>query len=72
MFENLSQRLEGVIKDLTGRGRITEANVAESMRGIRRALLEADVNYQIARTFANSVQEKALGERVLRSVEPGR
>ena len=71
MFENLSQRLEGVIKDLTGRGRITEANVAESMRGIRRALLEADVNYQIARTFANSVQEKALGERVLRSVEPG-
>lgn len=71
MFENLSQRLEGVIKDLTGRGRITEVNVAESMRGIRRALLEADVNYQIARTFANSVQEKALGERVLRSVEPG-
>lgn len=71
MFENLSQRLDGAIKSLTGRGRITELNVAESMREIRRALLEADVNYQVARNFTNRVKEKALGERVLRSVAPG-
>jgi len=71
MFENLSQRLEGAIKRLTGQGRITEVNIAESMRDIRRALLEADVSYQVAREFTNRVQEKALGDRVLRSVAPG-
>ncbi len=71
MFENLSQRLEGAIKSLTGRGRITELNIAESMSEVRRALLEADVNYQVARNFTNRVKEKALGDRVLRSVAPG-
>lgn len=71
MFENLSQRLEGAIKSLTGRGRITELNIAESMGEVRRALLEADVNYQVARNFTNRVKEKALGDRVLRSVAPG-
>ncbi len=71
MFENLSQRLEGAIKSLTGRGRITELNIAESMGEVRRALLEADVNYQVARDFTNRVKEKALGDRVLRSVAPG-
>ncbi len=71
MFENLSQRLDGAIKRLTGQGRITELNIAESMREIRRALLEADVNYQVARNFTNRIKEKALGDRVLRSVAPG-
>lgn len=71
MFENLSQRLEGAIKSLSGRGRLTELNIAESMGEIRRALLKADVHYQVARNFANRVQEKALGDRVLRSVAPG-
>ena len=71
MFENLSQRLDGAIKSLTGRGRITELNIAESMGEVRRALLEADVNYQVARNFTNRVKEKALGDRVLRSVAPG-
>ncbi|MCY4001466.1 MAG: signal recognition particle protein [Bacteroidetes bacterium] len=71
MFENLSQRLESTIKRLTGQGRITEVNIAESMRDIRRALLEADVSYQVAREFTNRVQEEALGDRVLRSVAPG-
>ena len=71
MFENLSQRLDGAIKRLTGKGRITELNIAESMREIRRALLEADVNYQVARNFTNRVKEKTLGDRVLRSVAPG-
>ena len=71
MFDNLSQRLEGAIKRLTGRGRITELNIAESMGEIRRALLEADVNYQVARNFTNRVKEKALGDHVLRSVAPG-
>ncbi len=71
MFENLSQSLDRAIKNLTGRGRITELNIAESMREIRRALLEADVNYQVARNFTNRVKEKALGDRVIRSVAPG-
>ncbi|MCY4205783.1 MAG: signal recognition particle receptor subunit alpha, partial [Bacteroidetes bacterium] len=71
MFENLSQRLDGAIKRLTGQGRITELNIAESMGEIRRALLEADVNYQVARDFTNRVKEKALGDKVLRSVAPG-
>ncbi len=71
MFENLSQSLDLAIKSLTGRGRITELNIAESMREIRRALLEADVNYQVARNFTNRVKEKALGNQVLRSVAPG-
>ena len=71
MFENLSSRLEQAVKSLSGRGRITELNVAQSMGEIRRALLEADVNYQVARTFTSRVREQAVGERVLKSVKPG-
>lgn len=71
MFESLSTRLEGALKSLSGRGRINELNIAESMGEIRRALLEADVNYQVARGFTNRIKEQALGERVIKSVAPG-
>ncbi|MCY4170866.1 MAG: signal recognition particle protein [Bacteroidetes bacterium] len=71
MFESLSQRLNGAIKRLSGQGRINEVNIAESMRDIRRALLEADVNYQVARDFTNRVKEKVLGDVVLQSIAPG-
>ena len=71
MFESLSRRIEGAIKSLSGQGRISELNISESMGEIRRALLEADVNYRVARTFTNRVKEQSLGERVLRSVAPG-
>lgn len=71
MFDSLSDKLEGALKSLSGQGRINELNVAESMREIRRALLDADVNYQVAREFTNRVKEKALGSEVLTSVSPG-
>ena len=71
MFESLSDKLEGALKNLTGQGRINELNIAASMREIRRALLDADVNYQVAREFTDRVKEQALGEDVLRSVSPG-
>ena len=71
MFESLSQKLEGALQSVTGQGRITELNVAETMREIRRALLDADVNYQVAKDFTERVREKALGSEVLTSVSPG-
>ncbi|MCZ6705687.1 MAG: signal recognition particle protein [Bacteroidetes bacterium] len=71
MFENLSQKLEGALKSVTGQGRITELNVVETMREIRRALLDADVNYQVAKDFTERVREKALDSDVLTSVSPG-
>jgi len=71
MFEGLSEKLEGALKSLSGKGRITELNIAESMREIRRALLDADVNYQVARDFTDRIKEKALGSDVLNSVAPG-
>ncbi len=71
MFESLSEKLEGALKTVTGQGRITELNIATTMREIRRALLDADVNYQVARDFTERVKEKALGGEVLRSVSPG-
>ncbi len=71
MFDNLTERLEGALKRLSGKGRITEVNVAQTMGEVRRALLEADVNYQVARSFTNRIKEKALGQEVLRSVAPG-
>ncbi len=71
MFESLSEKLEGALKSVTGQGRINELNIAESMREIRRALLDADVNYQVARDFTNRVKEEATGERVLNAVSPG-
>ena len=71
MFESLSEKLEGALKSLSGQGRITELNVANSMREVRRALLDADVNYQVARDFTNRVKEQAMGEKVVTSVAPG-
>lgn len=71
MFESLSEKLEGALQSVTGQGRINELNIAETMREIRRALLDADVNYQVARDFTNTVKEEALGEDVLTSVSPG-
>ena len=71
MFESLTEKLEAALKSVSGQGRITELNIAGTMREIRRALLEADVNYQVAREFTERVKEKALGTKVLSSVSPG-
>ncbi len=71
MLEQLSQNLESVFKKLRGQGKLSEANISDAMREVRRALLEADVNYKVVRTFVNSVKEKALGSEVLRSITPG-
>ena len=72
MFENLSERLEKSFKILKGQGKITEINVAETLKEVRRSLLDADVNYKIAKEFTNTVKEKALGMNVLTAVKPGR
>lgn len=71
MFENLSDRLDRSLKLLKGEGRITEINIAETLKDVRRALLDADVNFKIAKTFTETVKEKALGQDVLKSVKPG-
>ncbi|MBP8725620.1 MAG: signal recognition particle receptor subunit alpha, partial [Saprospiraceae bacterium] len=72
MFLNLNERLEQAFRSLRGSGRITELNVAEAIKDIRRALVEADVNYKIAKEFTDKVKDKALGtENVLKSVKPG-
>lgn len=71
MFENLSERLERSFKILKGEGRITEINVAETLKDVRRALLDADVNYKVAKTFTDQVKQKALGMNVLTAVKPG-
>ncbi len=71
MFENLSERLERSFKILKGEGRITEINVAETLKDVRRALVEADVNYKVAKTFVDTVKQKALGANVLTAVKPG-
>ncbi|MCC8173023.1 MAG: signal recognition particle protein [Odoribacter sp.] len=71
MFENLSDKLEKSFKILKGQGKITELNVAETLKEVRRALLDADVNYRIAKDFTNNVKEKALGMNVLTAVKPG-
>ena len=71
MFENLSDRLERSFKLLKGEGKITEINVAETLKDVRRALLDADVNYKVAKTFTDKVKDKALGMDVLTSVKPG-
>ena len=70
MFENLSERLERSFKILKGEGKITEVNVAETLKDVRKALLDADVNYKVAKTFTDTVKEKALGQDVLTSVRP--
>ena len=72
MFDNLSERLEGAFKSFKGDGKLTEINVATSIKEIRRALVGADVNYKIAKEFTNNIKTKALGSKnVLNAVKPG-
>jgi signal recognition particle subunit SRP54 len=71
MFENLSDKLEKAFKNLKGQGKITEINVAETLKEVRRALLDADVNYKVAKQFTDTIKEKALGQNVLTAVSPG-
>lgn len=70
MFENLSERLERSFKILKGEGRITEINVAETLKDVRRALLDADVNYKVAKTFTDTVKAKAIGQNVITALKP--
>ena len=70
MFENLSERLDRSFKLLKGEGKITEINVAETLKDVRKALLDADVNYKVAKGFTDTVKAKALGQNVLTSVKP--
>ena len=71
MFDQLSTKIEGALHKLRGKGKINELNIAESMKEIRKALLDADVNYKIAKDFTNTVKEKAMGQHVLQSLQPG-
>src|SRR4051812_35461128 len=71
MFNNLTERLEGAFKNLKGEARITELNVANTVKDIRRALVDADVNYKIAKEFTDVVREKAMGEKVINAINPG-
>ena len=71
MFNSLSEKLESALKNIKGQGRITELNIANTVKEIRRALVDADVNYKIAKEFTDSIKEKALGEKVLTAVSPG-
>ncbi|MBP8850899.1 MAG: signal recognition particle protein [Breznakibacter sp.] len=71
MFENLSERLERSLKTLKGQNKITELNIAETLKDVRKALLDADVNYKIAKTFTETIKEKALGSNVINALKPG-
>jgi signal recognition particle subunit SRP54 len=71
MFQNLSERLESAFKNIKGEGRITELNIAATVKDIRRALIDADVNFKIAKEFTDTVKDKALGQKVLLAVNPG-
>ena len=71
MFEELSSKFEAVFKKIRGRGRLSEENIAEAVRDVKRALLEADVNYRVVKKFCQAVQEKAVGAEVLQSITPG-
>jgi len=71
MFDDLSRKLDGVLKKLRGQGKISEANIAETLREVRRVLLDADVNYRVARQFIEDVRKKAVGQDVLTSITPG-
>ena len=71
MFDNLSDKLDRAFKTLKGQGKITEINVAETLKEVRKALLDADVNYKVAKTFTDTIKEKAFGQNVLTSVSPG-
>jgi signal recognition particle subunit SRP54 len=70
MFESLSERLERSFKILKGEGKITEINVAETLKDVRKALLDADVNYKIAKSFTDTVKDKAIGQNVLTALKP--
>jgi signal recognition particle subunit SRP54 len=70
MFENLSEKLDSAFKQLKGQGRITELNVAATVKDIRRALIDADVNFKIAKDFTDTIRQKALGQKVLTAVSP--
>lgn len=71
MFENLSERLERSFKIFKGEGKITELNIAETLKDVRKALLDADVNYKVAKQFTDNIKQKALGQNVLTAVKPG-
>src|ERR1700679_2839686 len=71
MFENLSERLESAFKQIKGEGGITELNISATVKDIRRALIDADVNFKIAKEFTDTIREKALGQKVLTAVSPG-
>ncbi|MCI0496452.1 signal recognition particle protein [candidate division KSB1 bacterium] len=71
MFQDLSEKLEVVLKKLKGHGKLSEKNISEALKEVRRVLLEADVNYKVVKSFITAVQEKSLGQKVLRSVTPG-
>src|SRR5579875_608302 len=70
MFDSLQDRLEGAFKNLKGEGKITELNVAATVKEIRRALVDADVNYKIAKEFTDKVKDEALGEKVINAISP--
>src|ERR1043165_5069911 len=71
MFDTLTNKLQKVFKDLRGLGKISESNIADSLREVRMALLEADVNFKVARDFIERVKEKSLGAEVIQSIQPG-
>ncbi len=71
MFQNLAEKLEGAFKNLKGQGRVTELNIAATLKEIRRALVDADVNYKIAKEFTDKVKDKAMGEKVINAISPG-
>lgn len=71
MFENLSEKLDGAIKLLSGAKKLTEENVSDALREVRRALLDADVNFQTVKSFVEDVRTKALGQEIIGSVTPG-
>ena len=71
MFDNLTDKLSGVFRGLSGRGKISEENVREAMREVRTALLEADVNFKVVRDFTENVVQKALGREVIKTLRPG-
>src|SRR6478672_8504594 len=71
MFDNLTERLEGAFKNIKGEARITDLNIANTVKDIRRALIDADVNYKIAKEFTDRVRDRALGSKVLNAISPG-
>ena len=70
MFENLSEKIASAFKQIKGKGRITDLNIANTVKEIRKALLDADVNFKIAKEFTDRVKEKALGEKVINAISP--